>query len=97
MNWIGDYSMQRINATKLERDWAALAGWPSWLEHGPEHQRAVASIPSQGTYLGCGFVPQSGCMWEAINERIFLTLIFFSLPVSLPLALKLINISLGED
>ena len=35
----------------------ALAGWLSWLEHHPTHQKVVGLIPSQGTYLGCRFDP----------------------------------------
>ena len=32
-----------------------LAGWLSWLERHPVHQRVAGLIPSQCTYLGCGF------------------------------------------
>ena len=34
-----------------------LAGWLSWLEHPPVHQKVGGSIPSQGTYLGLEFSP----------------------------------------
>ena len=30
----------------------AMAGWLSWLEHHPIHQKVAGSIPGQGTYLG---------------------------------------------
>ena len=36
----------------------ALAGVAQWIEHWHAHQRVVGSIPSQGTYLGCGPGPQ---------------------------------------
>ena len=39
---------------------ALLAGWLSWLEHCPIHQKVKGSFPSQGTYLCCGFNPQLG-------------------------------------
>lgn len=34
----------------------ALAGVSKWLEYYPKHQQVAGLIPSQGTYLGCGFV-----------------------------------------
>ena len=34
----------------------ALAGWLGWLERHLMHQKAVGSIPSQGTKLGCGLI-----------------------------------------
>ena len=33
-----------------------------------QRQKVVDSIPGQGTYLGCGFSPLSGCIWEATNR-----------------------------
>ena len=36
---------------------AALAGWLSWLEQLPMHQKFVGSIPGQGTYPGYRFDP----------------------------------------
>ena len=36
----------------------ALAGVAQWTEHQPVKQRAISSIPSQGTYLGCRPGPQ---------------------------------------
>ena len=35
----------------------AHAGWLSWLEPLPIHQKVAGSIPGQGAYLGCGFDP----------------------------------------
>ena len=34
----------------------ALAGWLSWLEHRPVHQKVAGSILSQGTHLVVGSV-----------------------------------------
>ena len=42
------------NSTKIIRE--ALARWLSWLEHHPVRQKVTDSIPSQSTYLGCGYV-----------------------------------------
>ena len=42
----------------LETKRVALAGVAQWIEHKPVNQRAARSIPSQGTSLGCGPVPQ---------------------------------------
>ena len=39
----------------------ALAGVAP-LERWPPHYRVAGSIPGQGTYLGCGVLPWSGCM-----------------------------------
>ena len=36
----------------------ALAGVAQWIECWPENKRVTSSIPSQGTYLGCGPGPQ---------------------------------------
>ena len=46
----------------------ALARWLSWLEHSLVHQKVADSIPGQGTYLGCGFDPWLGHIWEAANQ-----------------------------
>ena len=54
------------------------------------HQMAVGSIPCQGTYLGCRCDPQSGYVQEATDQHFSL-----SHPLTLPLSLKSINISLG--
>ena len=49
----------------------ALARLLSWLEHRPVNQNVTGSIHSQGTYLGCGFHPWLGHIWEA-TDRCFL-------------------------
>ena len=41
-------------------------------------------IPSQGTYLGCGFIPWLGCMQEATNRCFFLTSLFLSFSFPFP-------------
>ena len=73
----------------------ALARWLGWLEHRPAHQKVVCWIPGQGTHLGCGFDPWSGAcgrQWaDVLSHRCF------SLSLSLPLSLKSVNISSGED
>ena len=52
----------------VAKEWGVvLAGWLSWLEHRPIHQKIVCSIPSQSTYQGCGFDLQLGCTWETAN------------------------------
>ena len=73
--------------------------WLSFLEHCPVHLKVTGSIPGQGTYLGCKFDPQSGCIWEATNRYFSLTLMFLSLSLSLPSSFSKINkdISLGKD
>ena len=54
----------------------------------PVHQNVAGSIPGQGTYLGCGFNSQSGCLWETINQCSSLTLMSLSLSPSLSLSLS---------
>ena len=36
----------------------ALAGWLSWLERRPIHQKVLGSVSGQGTDLGCRFGPR---------------------------------------
>ena len=60
----------------------ALAGMTQWIECQPVNQRGARSIPSQGTYLGCGPGSQLGaCKRQPINlslaHHVFL-------PLSLP-------------
>ena len=70
----------------------AVAGGLSWLEQSPILQKALGLIPSQGTYLDCGFDSQSGCMWEAIDQCFCLSLpIPATLSPSFPLFLKSIK------
>ena len=42
----------------IEEMKGALAGVAQWTEHRPANQRVTGSIPSQGTFLGCGPGPQ---------------------------------------
>ena len=66
----------------------ALAGVAQWIEHQPVNQSVTGSIPSQGTWLGCGLVPQLGA-WERELINVFLTHWCFFLPLSLSLTLSL--------
>ena len=45
----------------------ALARWLSWLQCHPIHQEVTGLVPSQGTYLGCGFDLQPGHVREATD------------------------------
>ena len=63
--------------------------WLSWLEHCAVSQKFVGLIPSLGTYLGCGFGPQSGCMRG--NQSMFLSHINLSVSLSLSSPLSQIN------
>ena len=45
----------------------ALTGMAQLVEHHPAKQKVTGSIPGQGTHLGCGLGPQSGCVPEATN------------------------------
>ena len=46
----------------------------SWLECCPIHWKTAGSIPSQGTYLGCRFSPQSGFVWDISHINVCLPL-----------------------
>ena len=37
-------------STQVNKKWWALAGWLSWLEHHPVHQKVAGSMPSQDVY-----------------------------------------------
>ena len=74
-----------------------LASCLSWLERCPTHAKVVGLIPGQGTYLGCRFDPWPKPVSGATEQCFSLTLMFLSLSFSLPLSLKQINISSGED
>ena len=52
----------------------------------------MGSIPGQDTYPGCGFDHLSGYIQEATDQ--YFSLSFF---LTLPLALKSVNLSLGEE
>ena len=55
------------------------------VDHCTAYQKVGGSIPSRGTYLGCRFDPQSGCVWEATNQYFFFTSVFLFLFLSLSL------------
>ena len=76
----------------------ALAGVARWVGCCPANPKAAGMIPGQGTCLGCGFTPQSGCVWEATDQYFSLASMFLSLSLhSLPRSLKSISMPLGED
>ena len=63
----------------------APTGVAQWIECRPANQSVASSIPSQGTWLGCGPGPQSG-----VHERQPCTDVSLSpLSPSLPLSLTL--------
>ena len=73
----------------------ALAGVAQWIEHRPVNQKVTGSIPSQGTCLGCGLVPQlKACKRQPralpLAHSMSPTLMFLSLSFSLssPLSKK---------
>lgn len=46
-----------------------LAG-VAWLVGASTHaSKRGGTVPGQGTDPGCGFSPQLGCIWEAINKN----------------------------
>ena len=64
----------RIREQKVglkKKGWA-LAGWLSWLEHGPVH-KVAGSIPSKGTYVGCVFATWSEHVWEVTDKYFSVT------------------------
>ena len=44
----------------MEKTLSALAGVAQWVERWHVNQRVAGSIPSQGTFLGCGPGSQLG-------------------------------------
>ena len=68
-------------------------GWLSWLDLHSIHQRVAGFIPSQDTYIDCGFSPPLGCLWEATNRCFSITSVFLS-PF---LSLKSVTIALGGN
>lgn len=68
----------------------ALARWLRWLECRPIRQKPVSSVPGQGTSLGCGFNPQTGCIRDATGPCFsHIDVSFPPLSPSLPLSLSL--------
>ena len=56
-----------VNVYVKKKEKLVLADWLSWLEHCPIYQKAVGSVSSLGTCLGCRFDPWLGCIWKAMN------------------------------
>ena len=71
-----------------------LEPWPSCLEHCHVNRKVTGSIPGQGTYLGCGFDPRLGCMWEATYRYFSHQCFSLFLPSSL---CKISKLSLDEN
>ena len=44
----------------LKSSCGTLTCMPQWVGHRLANQTVTGSIPSQGTGLGCGFIPQLG-------------------------------------
>ena len=78
----------------------ALAGVAQSVGLCSTTQKVVGLIPGHGTGLGCGFSPQLGAHARG-NQLMFFSRIDVSLPFfvspSLPLSLKSISISSGEE
>ena len=66
-------------------------GWYGSVGASCHNQMVIGSIPSQGTYLGCGFDPMSRHIKEATNQYFSLTSVFHSFPSSLPSSLSKSN------
>ena len=68
----------------------ALAGVIQWIKHRPGNRKVASSIPSQGTYLGCGRGPQLGvCKRQQMGVSLAHQCSSPSLSPSLPLSLKI--------
>ena len=73
----------------------ALASVAQWIECGLANQRVAASIPSQGTCLGCGPGPQLGAYKrQLINVSLARQCFCPSLSPSLTLSLKINKLNL---
>ena len=96
------YTILNLHLSILYLTKALKGPWPvwlSWLEHCSIEQGVMKSIPVQDTCLGCGFGPWLRCIWEATDWCFSLTSMFLSLSLfpSLPLSLKAVSMSVGED
>ena len=58
----------------------ALAGVTQWTECQPEKQGVPGSIPTQGTYLGCGSGPQKGVHKRQSHTNVSLPLFLTLIP-----------------
>ena len=77
--------ISQMLALKVIRPWKV---WLTWLGMVRQSERSLGSIPTQGTYLGCGFIP--GRARKRGNPWMFLSHMDVCLPpsTSLPLSLK---------
>ena len=80
---MSDYSKVSGYKINTQKSIAALAGVAQWTECLPANQRVAGLIPSQGTCMDYRPGPQLGC------ARGNHTLMFLSLPFSLPSSLSL--------
>ena len=64
----------------MKDSFVALEKWLRWLERHPMYQKFVGLMPCRGTYLGCGFNPQSGCIQETTYQCFTLASMFLFLP-----------------
>ena len=83
--------------TKRDIPCLALASVAQWVRHYPANWKVIGLIPGQGTCLGFRFSPWLGLVQEAIDWCFSPTLLFLSLSPSLPLSLKSVGMSSGED
>ena len=93
-SYLSPYVPLWLKKNKRSPGWC---GW-SWLEQRPANWKIARSILCRGTCLGCKFSPQSGCVLR-VHWSVFLSHIDVSPPPfsSLPLSLKSISMSLGDD
>ena len=54
--------LQLFTLTLKKEAHLALAGVAQLVGALSRSRKVAGSIPGQGTYLGCGFHPQSGCV-----------------------------------
>ena len=83
---------------RIKNSCRSWPGWLSWLKCHPVNWKMVGSIPGQGTCLGCRFGPSQGeCKRQLIDVSLSHQCFSPSLSPSLPLSLKSISMSSGED
>ena len=75
-NWTHLNNLSRV--ITFQQGSVSLPGrWLSCLVHCPRHQKVTGSIPSQGSYLGCGFPPWSGHTQETTSRCLSFSLSLF--------------------
>jgi hypothetical protein len=57
------------------------------VEHQSMHRKVAGSLPSQGTFPGCGLDPRLECVWETTNQYFSLIWMFLSSYLSVLLTL----------